>query len=522
MDLDLSDMPYATGARFDPEKGCLSGTREGIIGEIIQWINSPDGDDVPRIFFLTGVAGSGKSALAHTIAQQFYQLERLGSSFCFDDADLANRNPRNLFSTMTLDIGDLDHQWKKSLCGVVKGNRSLRTTLAATEQFRSFILGPAKTLTTIGPIVIVIDALDESGGQSARKALLDIFAKRVPELPSNFRILLTSRPEKDIVAALNGHRHVLCRDMDTIDKASNEADITLYVKSQLSGIRSLELEWPNQRWCRMLVESSDGLFQWAFTACRAVKDRKGGIRPAERLNLFVSSKQGLDGLYSKVLSQAFEAEDPTAMSRFKVVMGRILATKEPLSISAHSELRADDEPADLVELIVQQLGLLLSGVNQLDVPIRALHSSFFDFLKDQNRSKSYYVDPSQYHQSLALSSLRVMESGLHFNICSLETSHHRNADVADLTARVKGAILPHLSYACHFWADHLSQTAYDTTTLDAVSNFLHNHFLHWLEVLSLTKNIDVALRMLQSILEWNQVSQNGYCSLLRGFKVLHV
>jgi hypothetical protein len=336
---------------------------------------------VSRIFFLTGVAGSGKSALAHTIAQQFYQLGQLGSSFCFDDADLANWNPHNLFSTMTLDIGDLDHEWKKSLCGVVKGNHSLCTTLVATEQFRSFILEPAKTLTTIGPIVIVIDALDESGGQSARKALLDVFSKKVPELPSNFQILLTSRPEKDIVVALKGYHHVIHRDMNTIDKASNEADITLYVKSQLSGIHSLELEWPNQQWCHMLVESSDGLFQWAFTACRAVKDHKGGIQLAECLNLFVSSKQGLDGLYSKVLGQAFEAHDPTAMSRFKVVMGRILATMEPLSISAHSELRADDEPADLVDLIAQQLGLLLSGVNQPDVPIQALHSSFFDFFE---------------------------------------------------------------------------------------------------------------------------------------------
>ena len=115
-----------------------------------------------------------------------------------------------------------------------------------------------------------------------------------------------------------------------------------------------------------------------------------------------------------------------------------------------------------------------------------------------------------------------MELGLKFNICNLETSHHQNAEISDLTTNVKGAILPHLSYACRFWADHLSQTAYNTTTLDAVNNFLLNHFLHWLEVLSLTKNIDVALRMVQSILEWNQVSQNGYCNLLGSFKVLHV
>jgi hypothetical protein len=39
------------------------------------------------------------------------------------------------------------------------------------------------------------------------------------------------------------------------------------------------------------------------------------------------SEPGLDGLYSEVLRQVFNAEDDTVMSRFKLLMGRILATK---------------------------------------------------------------------------------------------------------------------------------------------------------------------------------------------------
>jgi hypothetical protein len=34
LDYDLGDMPYAKGVRFDPDKGCLPGTREAIIKEI--------------------------------------------------------------------------------------------------------------------------------------------------------------------------------------------------------------------------------------------------------------------------------------------------------------------------------------------------------------------------------------------------------------------------------------------------------------------------------------------------------
>jgi hypothetical protein len=73
---------------------------------------------------------------------------------------------------------------------------------------------------------------------------------------------------------------------------------------------------------------------------------------AERLRRFMSSTRGLDGLYSEVLQQAFDAEDNTVMSRFTLLIGRILATKEPLSVSAHSALGGEDDPVGFAELIL--------------------------------------------------------------------------------------------------------------------------------------------------------------------------
>jgi len=404
-------------------------------------------------------------------------------------------------------MADLDHHWKMSFGNIVKGNRSLRTTVSASEQFKRFILESAKALTTVGPILVVVDALDESAEGASRKALLDTLAKGISDLPSNIRILITARPEPDIISAFKSNRHIFCTYMDTIDGASNTADITLFVEAQLSDVLSLEKEWPNKRWRQMLVESSGGLFQWASTACQAIKDSKRVFRPTERLSRFVSSARGLDALYSEVLRQAFDGEDDDAMSRFKLVMGRILATKEPLSMSAHSELRGDGEPADLVELILPLLGSLLSGVDQPNIPIRPLHASFFDFLTDENRSKTYYVDPSHPNRNLTLSCLRVMKAGLRFNIGNLETSHCRNTDVPDLGTRIETMILPHLLYGCRFWPDHLRSSAYDADILNEVRDFFNHRFLYWLEVLSLVEKVNMASGMLLSVLEWNQVSE---------------
>jgi AAA ATPase domain len=510
VDFDLHEMPYAMGARFDPDKGCLPGTRENIIEEIVQWVNSLNGDDIPRMFFLSGVAGSGKSAIAHAVAKLFDQQKRLGSSYCFDHADQVNRRPTNLLSTIALDIADIEPHWKTSLRNTVKGNRSLQTTLSVTEQFQNFVLEPAKGLTTVGPLLVVIDALDECAEASSRRALIAILARRISELPSNFRFLITARPDRDIVDAFRSNRrHIFCKYMDAIDETSNEADITLFIETELSDVPSLELEWPAKHWRRMLVESSGGLFQWASTACRAIKQGKGGLHPTERLSRFVKTTHGLDGLYLEVLHQAFDEEDDTVMSRFHLLMGRILAAREPLSVSAHAALRGADESAGLEGLILPLLGALLNGVNQQHVPVRALHASFFDFLIDRNRSNAYHVDPSQHTRSLTLSSLRVMKSELRFNICSLETSHRRNADFPGITERIENTILPHLSYACRCWADHLMGTAYDTKILAELGSFLCHRLLYWLEVLSLLKKVNVASRMLMSILDWDRVSQSA-------------
>jgi hypothetical protein len=170
-------MPYAKGARYDPDKGCLPGTREKILREIVQWVNSPNEGTAPRLFFSSAMAGYGKSAVAHEVARQFDELGRLGSSYCFNHADQANRHPGNLLSTIASDISDLNLHWKKSICDVVMGNRSIRTTRSPTEQFVNFIFEPAKALTTIGPIVIIIDAFDESGESSLRKPLLEVLVR---------------------------------------------------------------------------------------------------------------------------------------------------------------------------------------------------------------------------------------------------------------------------------------------------------------------------------------------------------
>jgi len=120
-------MPYAGGATLNTQKICLEDTREELLKEISDWINNVD-KDTPRIFWLHGPAGTGKSSIAHTIAHQFQELERLGSCFCFDNSRLAERRHEKIFSTIAQDLANRDMSLRRQLTAVVRGNAALKNT----------------------------------------------------------------------------------------------------------------------------------------------------------------------------------------------------------------------------------------------------------------------------------------------------------------------------------------------------------------------------------------------------------
>ena len=115
-DLDFKDMVYVDGAGRDTSKCCLSGTRESILSEIKDWINRT-GEDAQRIFWLSGTAGKGKSAIE------------------------AERHYEKIFTTIARDLADHDPMIWRTLASAVHDNE-LRHAKDIARQWKNFILGP--------------------------------------------------------------------------------------------------------------------------------------------------------------------------------------------------------------------------------------------------------------------------------------------------------------------------------------------------------------------------------------------
>ena len=486
--IDLNDMPYAAGARYVEEKGCLPGTREGVIREICSILNDP-AEDAPRVCLLTDVAGSGKSAIAHSIARLYDGQQRLGSSYCFLRSDVSKRNPQNIFSTISRDLSDHDPEFKSALWRVVKDNRALRASVSPSEQAKQLIIGPSKNIDSIGPLIVVVDAIDESGEIGDRRQLLEVFSQQFTErnLPFNLRFLITARPERDILDALPDGPQIVRIHLGDVPQATIDEDIGKFIHHSLHRYPELESSWPNQEWCHLLVRQSQRLFQWASTACKFIRgDDSAGLDPCEQLEVLLraDSRSGvhpLDDLYQTILAQLFTATD--ARDRFREVMAIVLALKEPLSLTSLSALFGKDLK---VRIIIKPLGSLLDGVLDEEKPIRPLHTSFRDFLLHEDRSSIFHLDIlPRHHLFLGHALLGCMQNRLKFNICNLKDSRLRNTEVPNLPSRVTDAIPPHLAYSCQHWMGHMQHAECSSELLHRTTSFFKNFLPFWLETISL-------------------------------------
>ena len=472
-------------------------------------MNNPDSK---RGLVLFGQAGTGKSSIVYEIARRFRAMKRLTSYFIFLRAEQSKREDYLFFTTLVYDLSSRYPSFKTALGKVIRDNVRLRNAQDYHTLFEYLLLQPLRDVHIIGPILIIIDALDESGDATDKNGLHAFLAKRLAELPSNVRILITSRPDVGITRSFPETTEtfqILYMD-DSEHAAKTDNDIRFYLEEKLAP--DTFKEYGDQ-----LAKKAEGLFQWAAVACEYICSPPPGLTKNDCIRGLlglsadhneVGRKLGpLYNLYRQVLDGYFK--DDIVRHRFQSVMGQLLAALEPLSIDSLTALRCflplgDHDDDDSVIAIVQSLGSLLSNVTSTNrsLPIVLLHTSFRDFLTDVKVSGHFYIDLGGAHHQLAYSCLGQMLHSLEFNICKLETSYLPNDSISDLQSRINKHISPALFYACRFWGGHLEHVHFQQYLLAKVQLFFEEKFLFWLEVLSLMSSVGLATLVLRSLETW--------------------
>jgi hypothetical protein len=501
---------------------CLSDTRVDVRKEITIWA---EGSHEKCIFWLNGMAGTGKSTIARTIARKYHELGHLGASFFFSRGSGDLSHAGKFFTSIAVQLANRSPALKRYICEAIKEHRDIAHQ-AFRDQWKQLIFRPLSMLAASGPLsplVLVVDALDECEREVEVRAILQLLAEARRLGGIRFRVLVTSRPETPIRFGFQDIPRAEHQDfvLHNISQSVIEHDLTLFFDYELSTLKrhpGFALDWPGEQTTSLLVQKAGGLFIWAATACRFISEGRQFAKG--RLSLIIQgdtsgmpTEKKLDKIYLTVLKNSinenyYEHEKNELCKMFKQIVGSIIIIFEALSTDTLAKLL--DLSKEKVDQTLHDLHSLLEVPQSQNHPIRLLHPSFRDFLLDKQRcgDQHFWVDEKKAHEALAASSLRLMCNSLTRDICGLNAPGTLASAVG--SNRIEQCLPADLQYACCYWVQHLQRSEARLDDNDQVHIFLQEHFLHWLEALSLIGKTSDSIRMvtaLQSMVVSDSISQ---------------
>ena len=508
--LNGSRRAHGAGYRHGNRNGCLKGTRESVLNEIERW--TKDFEWSP-IFWLNGLAGTGKSTIAQTVAEVLFAEGHLGASFFCSRGVEDHSNLQLIFPTLAFQLAQQYPKFRSSLIPLLRSNPDL-THESLQDQMRSFVVNPL--LSTKLPTVIVIDALDECRDDEPESAILLVLGQLVSSIPG-VKFFITSRPEMHIMSGFRGP--LLKKSTDTfilhdVEPHTVDNDIRHFFKHELPKLPRWPEGWPTDTHLDSLCRRSAGFFIYAVATRNFLKHKFE--LPSDRLDIIMRSPESttpegttelkvyknLDSLYMSILRDAFCGNDSENDSTVRSVLGAVVLVVNPLSPS---------EIATLLDINCNKLIPLLGSIQSLlvlrddiDHPIRPFHKSFPDFITEPTRCADprFYISPD-YQTELVLRCLELMGKLLKKNMCSIP-DYALNSETPDLLKKIDGGgIRGALEYACRSWYKHLIVTNRRTAeVVSALRCFLEEKFLFWLEVLSVLGAVGDAAYALNATIKW--------------------
>ena len=501
---------HGAGYQHGDRQGCLRGTRESVLNEIENW--TEDFSKSP-VFWLNGLAGTGKSTIAQTIAERAFANGRLGASFFCSRAFEDRSDLHFIFPTLAFQLAQKYPGFRSLLIPLLQSNPDIfRESLH--NQMQEFLLKPL-LLASIST-VIVIDALDECKDEEPESAVLLVLGKSMSKVP-RVKFFITSRPETHITS---GFRGPLLKEwtetfiLHHVEPRIVHSDIRLFFKHELSKLTRRPKDWPTDEHLDSLCRRADGFFVYAVATVNFLKHKFK--RPSDRLDVITKSPEStayegkaelkvytnLDSLYTSIFQAAFCKIDAEDDAMVRSVLSAVVLVTNPLSPSAIATLM--DFERDVVLSLLELVQSLLVLHDDINHPVRPFHKSFLDFIIDPTRCSNprFYISPD-YQIELFLRCLELMDKSLKKNICSMP-GYALNSEVEDLQSRIEeSGIRGALEYACRSWHNHLIVKADRTADMvSALRHFLEEKFLFWLEVLSVLGAVGDAVRALNVTIQW--------------------
>ncbi|KAJ2935466.1 hypothetical protein H1R20_g1626, partial [Candolleomyces eurysporus] len=380
------------GAEYSNAKrgsGCIAGSRVSLLAMLLMWATDPGS---PHLFWLNGLAGTGKTTVSRTFCSQLKNRGLLGASFFCTLQESDKRDVYLIIPTLARILAEERPKFGKALEKMLESDSACRNPkeMELKDQYLKLILQPGKqSLAADELLVLGIDALDECEDKAAVRRLTEAILSQKPTFPLKF--FLTSRPEIPLREPFGSSTHHGWLRLHDIEANIVKADILLYLNCRLKSISTIyEYYRENSNWpppeTQTIADVSGTLFIIAATMVKYIETYSGNcLKRFQELGQSSANVQLADigTLYNTILAEAFKDLEQEEADMIHSCLSLLVTAQRPVSVDDYAKLLRTDT------LAIREAFKSLHSVVQIpdkgcdDALISIFHASFVDYLTSE-------------------------------------------------------------------------------------------------------------------------------------------
>lgn len=280
------------------------------------WLSDPEGS---QALWLTAAPGLGKSAVAATLSHRWAEVGAV--HFCVAGHQ-DKINPARAVLSIAYQLSQREHMdvYASRLANLElereahKDARSLFDTLLVGPLAKNFPEPPA-------PILVILDGLDEASQATGDNLFAEIVAADWCRLPKWLRLMVSSRPEAELVQWLAGTQRIEIRG----DDVEQKTDLVDFMRERFiaNGHPQSEEVLHN------ILQRSEGAFHYVVLLIEEV--RQGRCDPKDPVDL----PAGLNPFYLQTFKRRFP-DTSIYRTQIRPLLELILASPEPVPLEVLS------------------------------------------------------------------------------------------------------------------------------------------------------------------------------------------
>ena len=350
--------------------------RQWVFDQIDEWLEDAH---QPRVFWITGNPGVGKTAIAVWL---FTHYREVAAFHLCQHGHKDKSNPRKTILSIAYQLSSQLPDYQERLNGL--NLEEIVTQENAKTLFDNLIVQP---LSSNFPhpgrtIIILIDALDEAT-EGDKNEIASFIASEFDNTPEWIRLIITSRPEPEVTYILQA----LTPYILNASSPENEKDLRAFLRRELvpfadgKDVPSFVID--------TIISNSEGIFLYVEWIRRELEQ---GRLSLDRLDEF---PQGLGGIYTQFFKRQFP-DSNIFKSKYRPVLEIMAAACEPLEL---------DYISSIFNWLDYEQGEIMDAFGSL-FPISAnrihpFHKSVLDWLTDRGKAGPYFTRPQKGHKHLA-------------------------------------------------------------------------------------------------------------------------